>query len=192
MNTVVFTKNYFCWVSRLYLRKTDQKFKFGGTIGNGDAYLEFSFRHFKVFKLHAILHDAAGAVRAHSGKVPGYCYMIGRGPNSCFFGHITGLRFCLYAKLFLLSIFNSVDFWSSMSCIVLDIELADKNGTKEMGVFDDGKFRDTHFLLQKSTNTQNKRYNNRFLKKSLDRLDTKECKEFRLFVHSVQHTTTRI
>ena len=35
------------------------------------------------------------------------------------------------------------------------------------------------------------RYNTKFSKKLLDRLDTKECKEFRLFVHSVQQTTTR-
>ena len=54
----------------------DQKFKFGGTIGYGDPYLEFLFRHFKVFRLHAILHDAPRAVRAHSGRGPGYCYKI--------------------------------------------------------------------------------------------------------------------
>ena len=35
-------------------------------------------------------------------------------------------------------------------------------------------------------------YNTNFSKKLFDRLDTKECKEFRLFVHSVQQTTTRI
>ena len=74
-------------------------------------FLMNKFRHFKVFTLHAKLHDAAGAVPAHSGKGPGYCYMIGRGPSSCFLGHVTGLRlFCLYVKLFLPSIFNSVDF----------------------------------------------------------------------------------
>ena len=88
----------------------DQKFKFGGTIGYGDAYLEFLFRHFKLFRLHAILHDAAGAVRAYSGEGLGYCYMIERGPNSCLLGHVTALLFCLYVKIFLLSIFNSVDF----------------------------------------------------------------------------------
>ena len=54
----------------------DQKIKFGGIIGYGDSYLKFLFRHFKVFRLHAILHDTAGAVRAHSGKGPGYCYKI--------------------------------------------------------------------------------------------------------------------
>ena len=72
--------------------------------------MEFLFRHFKVFRLHAILHDAAGAVRAHSGKGHGYCYIIGRGPNSCLLGHVTGLLFCLHVKIFLPSIFSSGDF----------------------------------------------------------------------------------
>ena len=106
----LFLSACFCWDSRLSLREMGQKFKFGGTIGYGDSYLEFLFRHFKVFRLHQILHDAAGAVQAHSGKGPGYCYMIGRGPNSCLLGHVTGLLFCLYVKIFLPSIFNSVDF----------------------------------------------------------------------------------
>ena len=100
----------FCWDSRISLREKDQKFKFGETIGYGDSYLEFLFRHFKFFRLHATLHDAAGAVPAHSGKGPGYCYMIARGPHSCLLGLVTGLLFCLYVKIFLPSIFNHVDF----------------------------------------------------------------------------------
>ena len=60
----------------------NQKFKFNGIFGCGDSYLEYLFRNFKIFTQHAMLHDAAGAVRAHSGKDPGYCYMIGREPNS--------------------------------------------------------------------------------------------------------------
>ena len=98
------------WDSRVSLREMDQKFKFGGTIGYGSSYLELLSRHFKIFRHNAILHDAAGEVRAHSGKGPGYCYMIGRGPNSYLLGHVTGSLFCLYVKLFLPSIFNSVDF----------------------------------------------------------------------------------
>ena len=66
-----------CWDFNLSLRETDQKFNFEGTIGYGDSYLEILFRPFKVFRLHATLHDAAGAVRSHSGKGPGYCYIIG-------------------------------------------------------------------------------------------------------------------
>ena len=86
----------FCWDFRFSLREMDQNFKFGKkTIGFCDSYLEFSFCHFKVVRLHAKLHDAAGAVGAYSGKGPGYCCMIGRGPNSCLLGHVTRLLFYL-------------------------------------------------------------------------------------------------
>ena len=117
----------------------NQKFKFDGIIGYGDAYLEIFIRHFKETRLHAILHDAAGVVRAHSGKGAGYCYMIVRGPNACLLGHVTWLLFCLYVKLCLPSILNSVDIWSSISCIVLDFEVTDKNVKKELGVFIDDR-----------------------------------------------------
>ena len=106
----LFLSACFRWDSGHSLREMDQKFIFGGTIGYGDSYLEFLFRHFKVFKLHAILHDDVGAVRANSDKGPGYCYVIGRGPISCLLGHVTGLLFCLSVKIFPYSIFNSVDF----------------------------------------------------------------------------------
>ena len=65
----LFLKACFCWDSRLSLREVDQNFKFGGTIGYGDSYLEFLIRHFKVFRLHAILHDAAWAVRAEKNVI---------------------------------------------------------------------------------------------------------------------------
>ena len=123
----LFLSACFFWDYRHSLREMDQKFKFVGTIGYGDSYLEFLFRHFKIFRLHAILHDAAGAVRAHSSKGSGHCYMIGRGLNLCLLGHVTGLLFCLYIKIFLPSIFNSVDFSNSMSLIALDIELTEKD-----------------------------------------------------------------
>ena len=106
----LFPRAYFCWDSGLSLREMDQKFKFGGLIGYGNSSSDSAFRYSKVSRLHAILHDAAGAVRSHSGKGPGYCFMIGRGPIFCLLGHVTGLLFCLYVKIFLPSIFNSVDF----------------------------------------------------------------------------------
>ena len=76
--------------------------------------------------------------------------MIGRGPNSCLLGHVTGPLFCLYVKIFLPSIFNSVDFWSSMSRIVLDIELTDKNIVKELGLFIDGSVHGLSFCPPKT------------------------------------------
>ena len=106
----LFLSACFCWDSRLSLSEMDQKFNFGGTIGYGDSYVEFLFRHFKVFRLHAVLHDAAEAVRTHSDGWLGYCYMIGRGPSSCLLCHVTGLLFCLYVKIFQPSFFNSVNF----------------------------------------------------------------------------------
>ena len=104
----LFLSACFCWDSRLSLSETDQKFIFGGTIGYGDSYLDSVFRYSKVFRLHAILLDAAGAVRLQTGKGPGYCYMIGRGPNCCLLGHVTELLFSLYVN-FLPSIFNLID-----------------------------------------------------------------------------------
>ena len=96
----LFLSACFCWDSGLSLREMDQRFKFGGLIGYGNSCLDSVFRYSKVFRLHAILHDAAGAVRSHSGKGPAYCYMVVRGPNSCLLGHVTGPFFCLYVKLF--------------------------------------------------------------------------------------------
>ena len=71
----------FCWDSRVSLKEMDQKSNFRGSIVYGDSYLEFLFPDFKVFGLQAKLHDAAGAVRADSFEGPGFCNMVGRGPN---------------------------------------------------------------------------------------------------------------
>ena len=75
----------------LVIHEMDQNFEFHGLIGYGNSYSDSVFRYSRVFRLHAILHDAAGSVRTHSCKGPGYCYMIGRGPNYCLLGHVTGL-----------------------------------------------------------------------------------------------------
>ena len=106
----LFLSACFCWKFRLSLPEMNQKFPFGALIGYGNSYLDSVFRYSKLFRLHAKLHDATGAVRAHSGKGPGYCYMIGRSPNTCLLGHVTGLVLCFYIKIFVPSIFNSVNF----------------------------------------------------------------------------------
>ena len=147
----LFLSACFYWDSRLSLREMDQKYIFGGTIGYGNSYLELLFRQFKLFRLHTILHDAAGAVRAYSGKGPSYCYMIGRGLNSCLLGHVTGLLFCFYLKIF--QTFKTVDFWNSMSCIVLDIELTEKNIIKELRIYIDGSVQGFSFCPPTSFKT---------------------------------------
>ena len=96
----LFLSACFCWDPSLSLREVDQKFKFcGTTIGYGDSYMDPVFCYSEVVRLHAILLDAAGALRKHSGKGSGYCYMIGRERNSCLLDDVTGLLFCLYVKI---------------------------------------------------------------------------------------------
>ena len=59
--------------------------------------------------------------------------------NSCLIMWL-GYLFCFYVKIFVPSIFDSNDFWSSMSCnMVLDIGLGDRKITKRLGVFLDEK-----------------------------------------------------
>ena len=48
----------------------------------------------KIFRLHAILHEAAGSVISITYKGPGYCYVLPSFPSSCFLGHVAGLFFC--------------------------------------------------------------------------------------------------
>ena len=146
---------HFCWDSRFSLCEMDQKFKFGGTIGYGNSYSEILFRHFNLFRLHAMLHQAAGAVRAHSGIGPGCCYMIRWGPISCLLTHVTGLllRRTLFTLLFqLCRLFNHyvVHFTRYWVCRC--------SFWGELGVFLTAKFRDTLFVQENITNPQNNRF----------------------------------
>ena len=45
--------------------------------------------------------------------------------------------------------------------------------------------------IQLNSQIDSIRYNTKFTKKLLEKVDTKDRKEFRPFVHSVQQTTTR-
>ena len=64
----LFLKASFCWDSRFFPREMDQKFPSAGLICCGNCYLDSILCYSKVFRLHAILHDAVGAVRSHTGK----------------------------------------------------------------------------------------------------------------------------
>ena len=142
---ILFLSACYIWNDRVSSREMDQYFPFCGLIGYRNSFSDSVFRYCKVFRLHAILHDAAWEVRSHIGKGPGYCNMIGRGPSSCLLSHVTGLLVCLYVKIFLPTSFILVDFWNSISLIVLDIELTEKNKTKELGLFIDGSLRGFSF-----------------------------------------------
>ena len=96
-----------CLDPKISLREMNDKYPHGGgLIGYVDSYLNSVLRYSIVFRIYAILHDFAGVVYTKKSKGPDYCYMIGGGPNSCLFAHITGLLFCLYLKFLVPSIFN--------------------------------------------------------------------------------------
>jgi hypothetical protein len=81
----------------------------GGLIGIGDSRLEIIFGNFKLFRLHAALHDASGYMKDKFDAGPGYVYCIFTCPkNSCFLGHVTGLLFCTYLKFFKGSPYNNL------------------------------------------------------------------------------------
>ena len=97
------------WDRNIYSDEIDQKFPHEGRIGYGNSLLYFFFARSKIFRLHAILHDSAGAVKTTTDEGPGYCYMIPQFPSSCLLGHITGLFFCLYIKVHHHHIFKILD-----------------------------------------------------------------------------------
>ena len=88
----------------------DQKIKIDGTIACRDYKVEFFFRPFEAFRLHAILHDAVGAVQPYSSKGPGYKYKIRRETNSYLPDRATRLPFFPHVKLLLPSIFQLCRF----------------------------------------------------------------------------------
>lgn len=99
-------KNYFLaacafWLEDEEIVEANEKCPFGGLIGMGNSqlWLENLLNKYKVFRLHAIFHDAAGFVRSEYGTGPGYMYVCETRLNSCFLGHISGISYCFMLKL---------------------------------------------------------------------------------------------
>lgn len=80
---------------------------YGGLIGIENSSLDKYLKSSKVLRLHAILHDAAGFVKERNDSGPGYCYNMTSCPiNCCFFGHVTGIIFCTFVKVFKSELFS--------------------------------------------------------------------------------------
>ena len=67
----VFLSVFHCLDPKISLREMNELYPHGGLIGYGDSYLDSVLRYSKVFRLHAILHDAGGAVYTEKRKGPG-------------------------------------------------------------------------------------------------------------------------
>ena len=61
------------WDQNINLEEIDQNFPHGGLIGYGNSILDFFLARSKVFRLHAILPDSAGAVKGTTTIVT--CYL---------------------------------------------------------------------------------------------------------------------
>ncbi len=109
-------KNYFLAACCIFLREADPDIAYfnltcpyGGRIGMGNSPLDTILKRSKVLRLHAILHDAAGYIRSYFNAGPGYCYVANHCPiNSPLLGHVTGISFCLYLKLFHRRLFDKL------------------------------------------------------------------------------------
>ena len=153
------------FISKRVLLLVRDKFLTGGgpkifarfKIGYGDSYLDSVFHYSKVFRLRAILHDAAGAVRLQTSRGPGYCYMIRRGPNCCAWSR-DWILFCLWVKIFLHSIFNLVDFRNSLLFVVLEIELTEKTQLKKWDFLLMVLYKDFHFVRRRLFNQINRQH----------------------------------
>ena len=111
-------KNYFlaaCYLisPSVDINEIDSHSPFGGLIGVGDSCLDSLLNKFKILRLHAILHDAAGFMKREYNLGPGYLYILNHVPtcfNLCWIGHVTGVLYCIYLALKSPIIFNRAKF----------------------------------------------------------------------------------
>ena len=85
------------------LHKINELAMYGGLIGPGNSGLDNFLNHFKLFRLHAIFHDAFVFMKSNYEVGPGYVYALSQKPifvNSLLLGHSTGLAHCFLSKLF--------------------------------------------------------------------------------------------
>ena len=93
---------------------------FGGQIGPGHSILHQFFKWSKVFRMHAIFHDAYGYLQTSFHVGPGYIYVPGTNRDSnhfvscklnyCWLGHLSGIGYWLWYKSFKRKQFDTLPF----------------------------------------------------------------------------------
>ena len=71
---------------------------YSGLIGIDNSSLDKQLKQFKVFRIHATLHDTAGYLQEKIHTGPGYTYVLACPIKNCYLGHLTGIAFCLFLK----------------------------------------------------------------------------------------------
>ena len=82
---------------------------YGGIIGIDKSSVDKYLRISKHLRLHAILHNAGGIIYERYKQGPGYSCMLPWKSSNFFSGHLSGILFCLYLKVFHPSIFHILE-----------------------------------------------------------------------------------
>ena len=85
---------------------------YDGLSGIDNSFLDKYFKSYKIFRLHAILHDSSGFVFEYSEKGPGYSYVLPCPVTNEYLGHVTLLACCLYVKTFKCNLFSLLECWN--------------------------------------------------------------------------------
>ena len=75
---------------------------FDGLIGPGNSVLDNYFKQFKIFRLHAIFHDAFGFMKSNFNIGHEYVYAVSHRPvfsNNLLLGHFSGSAYWLQMKI---------------------------------------------------------------------------------------------
>ena len=87
---------------------------YGGLVGMGNSRLEKLLGRFRLFQVHAGLHDACGYMKSVYNRRPGYVYAAHCPINNSLLGHVTGLTYCAYLKYFSRGLYDSIlsELWA--------------------------------------------------------------------------------
>lgn len=95
------------------LHKVNSRAPFGGKIGPGNSRLHELFQFSKIFRMHAIFHDAHGFMRTEENIGPGYVYTLTDKKvfrNNMLLGHFSGILYWTFIKLFKPEYFEEFPF----------------------------------------------------------------------------------
>ena len=82
---------------------------YGGLIGIDNSSLDKYLKVSKILRLYAILNDAGGFIYDIYNEGPGYSYIFPWKSSNCFSGHLSGILFCLYIKIFCPSYYHLLE-----------------------------------------------------------------------------------
>ena len=94
----------YCLDKNVNLHHLKEFVPYGRLNGPGKNYMDRRLSYFKLFRMHAVFHDAFGLfMKSNLDWVPSYVYAVTEKPlfvKNMLLGHLSGLAYWLYLKLF--------------------------------------------------------------------------------------------